>query len=62
LSRDGKELMTEAVYNVLNRTPDGGRIQIRCKDSTTANALKGQTLLRAASIRWVTNEAWPEEL
>jgi hypothetical protein len=62
LSRDGKELITNAVYNVLNRTPDGGKIQIRCKDATTANGLKGQTLLRAASIRWVTNEAWPESL
>ncbi len=62
LSRDGKELITNAVYNVLNRTPDGGKIQIRCKDATTANGLKGQTLLRAASIRWVTNESWPESL
>lgn len=62
LSRDGKELIIDAVYNVLNRTPDGGKIQIRCKDATTANGLKGQTLLRAASIRWVTNEPWPESL
>lgn len=62
LSRDGKEMMTDAIYNVLNRTPDGGKIQIRCKDATAANALKGQTLLRAASIRWVTNEPWPESL
>lgn len=62
LSRDGKELITDAVYNVLNRTPDGGKIQIRCKDATAANNLKGQTLLRAASIRWVTNESWPESI
>jgi hypothetical protein len=62
LSRDGKEMITDAVYNVLNRTPDGGKIQIRCKDATTANGLKGQDLLRAASIRWVTNEPWPESL
>lgn len=62
LSRDGKELMTEAVYNVLNRTPDGGKIQIRCKDASAANSLKGKDLLRAASIRWVTNESWPESL
>jgi archaellin len=60
LSRDGKEMITDAIYNVLTRTRDGGKIQIRCKDATTANALKGQTLLRAASIRWVTNETWPD--
>ncbi len=59
---DGKELITNAVYNVLTRTRDGGKIQIRCKDATAANGLKGQTLLRAASIRWVTNEPWPESL
>lgn len=62
LSKDGKELITNAIYNVLTRTPDGGKIQIRAKDAATADGLKGQTLLRAASIRWVTNEAWPEEL
>ena len=43
LSRDGKEMITDAVYNVLNRTPDGGKIQIRCKDATTANGLKVRT-------------------
>ncbi len=62
LSRDGKEMITDAIYNVLTRTRDGGKIQIRCKDAAAANGLKGQTLLRAASIRWVTNEPWPESL
>ncbi len=62
LSRDGKEMIVDAIYNVLTRTRDGGKIQIRCKDATIANGLKGQTLLRAASIRWVTNESWPESL
>jgi hypothetical protein len=60
LSRDGKEMIIDAIYNVLTRTRDGGKIQICCKDAAAANGLKGQTLLRAASIRWVTNEPWPE--
>jgi hypothetical protein len=55
-------MITDAIYNVLTRTRDGGKIQIRCKDAAAANGLKGQTLLRAASIRWVTNEPWPESL
>lgn len=61
ITRDGEEIITNAVYNVLNKT-DGKKIQIRTPDKATADSLKGQELLRAASIRWVTNEPWPESL
>jgi DNA-directed RNA polymerase subunit L len=61
ISKDGEEMLTNAIYNVLTRA-DGGKIQIRTPNSTVANSLKGQTLLRASSIRWVTNEPYPDSL
>lgn len=61
ISKDGEEMLTNAIYNILTRA-DGGKIQIRTPNQATAENLRGQTLLRAASIRWVCNEAWPDSL